>query len=73
MMYKWGHPVATLPSDEGGYMSVLQSHVNSGNHHFITIMNREHAVYSHASFQSSLLTTDSSLQDSKICVEALNV
>eukprot|EP00965_Chrysotila_dentata_P073903 2440994-Pleurochrysis_carterae.AAC.1 len=32
MMYKWGHPVATLPSDGGDYTSSLND-VNSANHH----------------------------------------
>eukprot|EP00965_Chrysotila_dentata_P258113 6213108-Pleurochrysis_carterae.AAC.1 len=32
MMYKWGHPVATLPSDEWDYTSLSQKDVNSANH-----------------------------------------
>eukprot|EP00965_Chrysotila_dentata_P011808 387442-Pleurochrysis_carterae.AAC.1 len=32
MMYKWGHPVATLPSDGGNYTSLSQNDANSANH-----------------------------------------
>eukprot|EP00965_Chrysotila_dentata_P217260 6189882-Pleurochrysis_carterae.AAC.1 len=32
MMYKWGHPVATLPSDGGDYTSLSQNDVISANH-----------------------------------------
>eukprot|EP00965_Chrysotila_dentata_P076383 2523013-Pleurochrysis_carterae.AAC.1 len=32
MMYKWGHPVATLPNDGGDYTSLSQNDVNSANH-----------------------------------------
>eukprot|EP00965_Chrysotila_dentata_P225054 6194541-Pleurochrysis_carterae.AAC.1 len=31
-MYKWGHPVATLPSEEGDYTSLSQNDANSANH-----------------------------------------
>eukprot|EP00965_Chrysotila_dentata_P183820 6069698-Pleurochrysis_carterae.AAC.1 len=33
MMYKWGHPVATLPSDGGDYTSLSRNNLNSANHH----------------------------------------
>eukprot|EP00965_Chrysotila_dentata_P202309 6181060-Pleurochrysis_carterae.AAC.1 len=36
MMYKWGHPVATLPNDEGDCTSLSQNDVNSANHFCIT-------------------------------------
>eukprot|EP00965_Chrysotila_dentata_P182576 6028253-Pleurochrysis_carterae.AAC.2 len=32
MMYKWGHPVATLPSDGRDYASLSLNDVNSANH-----------------------------------------
>eukprot|EP00965_Chrysotila_dentata_P137037 4533017-Pleurochrysis_carterae.AAC.1 len=32
-MYKWGHSIATFPSDEGDYTSLSQNDVNSANHH----------------------------------------
>eukprot|EP00965_Chrysotila_dentata_P004948 162051-Pleurochrysis_carterae.AAC.1 len=32
MVYEWGHPVATLPSDEGDRTSLSQNDVNSANH-----------------------------------------
>eukprot|EP00965_Chrysotila_dentata_P234930 6200445-Pleurochrysis_carterae.AAC.2 len=32
MMYKWGHPVATLPSDGVDYTSLSLNDVNSANH-----------------------------------------
>eukprot|EP00965_Chrysotila_dentata_P154969 5120438-Pleurochrysis_carterae.AAC.1 len=31
MMYKWGHPVATLPSYGGDYMSLSQNDINPAN------------------------------------------
>eukprot|EP00965_Chrysotila_dentata_P048366 1604432-Pleurochrysis_carterae.AAC.1 len=33
MMYMWGHPVATLPSDEGDFTSLSQNDVKFANHH----------------------------------------
>eukprot|EP00965_Chrysotila_dentata_P183424 6057109-Pleurochrysis_carterae.AAC.1 len=33
IMYMWGHPVATLASDEGDYTSLSQNDVNFANHH----------------------------------------
>eukprot|EP00965_Chrysotila_dentata_P057886 1919001-Pleurochrysis_carterae.AAC.1 len=33
MSYKWGHPVATLPSDGGDCTSLSLNNVNSANHH----------------------------------------
>eukprot|EP00965_Chrysotila_dentata_P117821 3893548-Pleurochrysis_carterae.AAC.1 len=33
MKYKWGHPVATFPSDGGDYTSLSLNDVNSANHH----------------------------------------
>eukprot|EP00965_Chrysotila_dentata_P260646 6213985-Pleurochrysis_carterae.AAC.4 len=34
MMYKWGHPVATLPSDGSwGYTSLSLNDVHSAKHH----------------------------------------
>eukprot|EP00965_Chrysotila_dentata_P212008 6186771-Pleurochrysis_carterae.AAC.1 len=30
-MYKWVHPVATLPSDRGDYTSLSQNDLNSAN------------------------------------------
>eukprot|EP00965_Chrysotila_dentata_P024410 808013-Pleurochrysis_carterae.AAC.1 len=33
MMYKWGHPVATLPSNGGDYASLSQNDLNSANDH----------------------------------------
>eukprot|EP00965_Chrysotila_dentata_P162114 5353503-Pleurochrysis_carterae.AAC.2 len=36
MMYKWGHPVTTLPSDGGDYASLSQNDVNFANHHPFT-------------------------------------
>eukprot|EP00965_Chrysotila_dentata_P228679 6196744-Pleurochrysis_carterae.AAC.1 len=32
MMYKWGHPVSTLPSVGGDYTSLSLNDVNSANH-----------------------------------------
>eukprot|EP00965_Chrysotila_dentata_P030859 1028095-Pleurochrysis_carterae.AAC.1 len=32
MMYKWGHPVAILPGDDGDKTSLSQNDVNSANH-----------------------------------------
>eukprot|EP00965_Chrysotila_dentata_P214526 6188240-Pleurochrysis_carterae.AAC.1 len=32
MMYKWGHPIVTLPSDGGNYTSLSPNGVNSANH-----------------------------------------
>eukprot|EP00965_Chrysotila_dentata_P255810 6212347-Pleurochrysis_carterae.AAC.3 len=32
IMYMWGHPVATLPSDEGDNTSLLQNDITSANH-----------------------------------------
>eukprot|EP00965_Chrysotila_dentata_P027833 924909-Pleurochrysis_carterae.AAC.1 len=29
MMYKWGHPVATLPSEEGDYTSLKRRNVKT--------------------------------------------
>eukprot|EP00965_Chrysotila_dentata_P112559 3720454-Pleurochrysis_carterae.AAC.1 len=33
MMYKWSHPVATSPSDEGDKTSLLQNNITSANHY----------------------------------------
>eukprot|EP00965_Chrysotila_dentata_P056628 1878639-Pleurochrysis_carterae.AAC.2 len=33
MMYKWGHRLATLPSNGGDYTSLSRKDVNSANHH----------------------------------------
>eukprot|EP00965_Chrysotila_dentata_P228842 6196832-Pleurochrysis_carterae.AAC.3 len=33
MMYKWGHPVATLPNEKADNTSILQNDVNSANHY----------------------------------------
>eukprot|EP00965_Chrysotila_dentata_P205640 6183076-Pleurochrysis_carterae.AAC.1 len=35
MMYKWGHPVATLPGDEGDNTSLLQNKVNYANQYLV--------------------------------------
>eukprot|EP00965_Chrysotila_dentata_P002188 72004-Pleurochrysis_carterae.AAC.1 len=32
LMCKWGHPAATLPSEEGDYTSLSQNDMNSANH-----------------------------------------
>eukprot|EP00965_Chrysotila_dentata_P233435 6199576-Pleurochrysis_carterae.AAC.2 len=36
MMYKWGYPVATLPSDKGDYISHSQNDVNSFSFGLVT-------------------------------------
>eukprot|EP00965_Chrysotila_dentata_P258658 6213303-Pleurochrysis_carterae.AAC.1 len=47
MMYEWGHPVATLPSDGGDYTLLSLNDVNSANQRGMQ-RERECACGSHA-------------------------